>query len=165
MKNILNGKVLIAALTMAGLLLCASLVYIWFAQPGAVRQDPSAATSGQGLAALTVIPAPTSTPRHPFPTPTPFPPTPTSSPTPAPGQIAIGMYVQIVNTGEEGLNIRAEAGLNAAVIFPGRDAEVFLVTDGPVDADGYTWWRLTASYDVARSGWAVQDYLSVIPSP
>ena len=165
MKSILNGKVLIAALVIAGLLLCASLVYIWFAQPAAARPDPSAATAGQGLAALTVIPAPTSTPPPPFPTLTPFPPTPTSSPTPAPGQIAIGIYVQIVNTGDEGLNIRGEAGLNAAVIFPGRDAEVFLVTDGPVQADGYTWWRLTASYDVARSGWAVQDYLSVVSAP
>ena len=41
----------------------------------------------------------------------------------------------------------------------------FLVTDGPQQVDGHTWWYLTAPYDQTRSGWAVQDYLSVIPSP
>ena len=164
-KKILNGKVLIAMLVIASLLLCASLAYIWLMRPAALHPDLSAVTPGQPLAALTIIPAPTSTPRPPLPTLTPFPPTPTSSPTPAPGQIAVGVYVQISNTGGEGLNIRTAAGLNAAVLFPGYDAEVFLVTGGPVQVDGYTWWQLTASYDAARSGWAVQDYLAVIPSP
>ena len=49
--------------------------------------------------------------------------------------------------------------------FLAFDAEVFLITEGPRDADGYTWWYLTASYDTARAGWAAQDFLTVIPSP
>lgn len=87
------------------------------------------------------------------------------SPTPAPGEIAVGVYVQISNTGEEGLNIRAKPGLTSEVLFSGFDAEAFLVTNGPEQVDGYTWWYLTASYDATRAGWAVQDYLTVIPSP
>jgi methylglyoxal synthase len=76
----------------------------------------------------------------------------------------VGVYVQITNTGGTGLNIREEAGLKAKVLFSGNDAEVFLITDGPLEVDGYTWWKLTASYDVTRAGWAVQNFLSVISS-
>jgi hypothetical protein len=49
--------------------------------------------------------------------------------------------------------------------FSAFDSEVFLVTKGPEQADGYTWWYLTASYDTSRAGWAAQDFLAVIPSP
>jgi len=160
MKRVLNGKVFLAMLVIASMLLCASLAYILVLRPAAAPLNPSSAT-----AALTIIPAPTSTPRPLPPTLTPIPPTPTVSPTPAPGEIAVGVYVQISNTGEEGLNIRAEPGLSSEVLFSGLDAEAFKVTDGPVDADGYTWWRLTASYDETRTGWAAQDYLTVIPPP
>jgi hypothetical protein len=163
MKNVLTGRVVVAALIMAGLGLCASLIYILIARPGAQPLNPPAASSQ--VSALTVIPAPTATPFPPTPTRTPLPPTPTVSPTPGPGEIALGVYVQISNTGAEGLNIRAQAGLTAEVVFSGFDDEVFLVTDGPVQTDGHTWWKLTASYDSARSGWAAADYLAVIESP
>jgi len=159
MKKIFNGKVLIATLVIAGILFCSSLAYILVRRPADASPDLTPAS-----AILTIIPAPSSTPRILPPTPTPFPPTPTTSPTPAPGQFAVGVYVQITNTGTEGLNIRAEAGLNTKVLFSGRDSEVFLISDGPVQADGYTWWRLTASYDSSRAGWAAQNFLSVIPS-
>jgi hypothetical protein len=163
MKNILTGKVVVAALIIAGVGLCASLIYILVARPAAPRPDPSAVASDGP--ALTVIPAPTATPLPPTPTLTSFPPTPTLSPTPGPGQLAVGVYVQITNTGQEGLNIRAEAGLTAQVVFSGFDDEVFLVTGGPIEADGHTWWQLTASYDSTRSGWAAADFLTVIESP
>ncbi|HEX7620820.1 MAG TPA: hypothetical protein VF359_06425 [Anaerolineales bacterium] len=159
MKNILTGRVLIATLVIASVLLCASLAYILVRRPAAAAPDLTPA-----FAILTVIPAPTSTP-HPIPpTLTPFPPTPTTSPTPAPGQFAVGVYVQVTNTGGEGLNIHAETSINSKVLFSGNDAEVFLITDGPIEAEGFTWWRLTASYDASRAGWAVQNYLVVIPS-
>jgi hypothetical protein len=163
MKNILTGRVVVAALIIAGVGLCASLIYILVARPGAQPPNPAAVASE--ASALTVIPAPTPTPLPPTPTRTPLPSTPTVSPTAGPGEIAVGVYVQISNTGAEGLNIRAEAGLTAAVVFSGFDDEVFLVSDGPVEADGHTWWKLTASYDSARSGWAAADYLAVIESP
>lgn len=161
MKNILNGKVLIAALVIASVLLCTSLVYILVRRPAAPAPDLTPAS-----AALTVIPAPTSTPRTLPPTLTPIPPSPAPSPTPAPGEIAVGVYVQ-PTTGGEGLRVHTEPSLSADLAFPDAafDSEVFLVTNGPQQADGYTWWYLTASYDASRAGWAAQDFLTVIPSP
>jgi hypothetical protein len=160
MRRILSARVMTVA-GLAGLLLvCASLVYIWVLRPG-VPAAPEVPLS----AALTIIPGPSST-LAPLPaTLTPAPPTPFPTPTPRPGQVRVGSYVQIENTGGEGLRIRTEPGLETKVIFSGFDSEVFLVTDGPQQADGYTWWHLTASYDQARSGWAVQDYLTVIEGP
>jgi hypothetical protein len=159
MRNILNGKVLIAMTIIAAVLLCGSLVYIVIMRPAdAAIPNPSAATS-----ALTVIPAPSSTARPLPPTLTPLPPTPAPSSTPAPGELAIGVYVQ-PSTGGEGLRVHTDPGLTADY-FSAFDSEVFLVTKGPEKADGYTWWYLTASYDTTRAGWAAQDFLKVIPSP
>jgi hypothetical protein len=159
-KQVLNGKVFIAALVIAMLMLCSSVVYIL-----ATRHAIPVIAPGPVTAVLTIIPAPTGTPHAMPPTLTSLPPTPTLPPTPAPGEFGVGAYVQITNTGQEGLNIRAEPGLTSPVIFSGFDAEAFLITDGPQQVDGITWWHLSASYDTARAGWAAQDFLTVIPSP
>ena len=159
MKRILNFKVLIAMLVIASMLLCGSLIYILLTRPAAASSpDLAAATS-----ALAITPAPTSTPRPLPPTLTPLPPTAMPSPTPAPGQIAVDVYVQ-PSTGGAGLRVHTEPSLSAD-FFSAFDSEVFLVAKGPEQADGYTWWYLTASYDSSRAGWAVQDYLTVITSP
>lgn len=158
MRDILNGKVVIAILVLASTLMCAGLLYILVVRPAAAKPDPSAA------AALTVIPAPTSTPRSLPPTFTPLPPTPTVSPTPRPGEIAIGVYVQVATDGAA-LRVRPEPSLSTEPLFLAFDSEVFLVAAGPRQADGYTWWFLTASYDDGRSGWAAEDFLTVIESP
>jgi len=160
MKTILNGKVLVAMLVIASLLLCGSFIYILVLRPAASSADPGTAAS-----ALTVIAAPTSTPGIPPPTLTPMPSTPAPTSTPAPGEMAVGVYVQIHDTGAEGLNIRSEPGLASDVIFSGYDSEVFLITEGPQTADGYIWWYLTASYDATRFGWAAQDFLEVVETP
>jgi len=161
MKNILNRKVLISALVIASVLLCASFVYILVRRPAAAVPNLTPAS-----AALTVIPAPTSTLRILPSTVTPIPFSAITSLTPAPGQIAIGVYVQ-PTTGGDGLRIHTAPSLSAGLAFPkpAFDSEVFLVTNGPEQADGYTWWYLTATYDTSRAGWAAQDYLTVIPSP
>jgi hypothetical protein len=158
MRRVFTPKVFVAALIIAAVLVCSTLVYILLERPAAARTEQAETT-----AAMTIISAPTSTPRPLPPTLTPLPPTPMPTSTPAPGTIVVGVYVQISNTGMEGLNIRAEPGLASKVLFAGYDAEAFLVTNGPREADGYTWWHLTASYDSTRSGWAAQDYLTVIP--
>jgi hypothetical protein len=162
MNKILNGKVLIAMVGIAALLLCGSLAYILVMRPAAASSPNLSVTTSE----LTIIPAPSSTSRPLPPTLTPIPPTPLPSPTPAPGQIAVGVYVEPV-TGGEGLRVHTQPRLNADLAFPGVafDSEVFLVTNGPEQADGYTWWYLTASYDTTRAGWAVQDFLKAIPSP
>jgi hypothetical protein len=112
--------------------------------------------------ALTVIPAPSVTIPIILPT---VPPNTnvTVVPTPLPaGQMGIGAYVQISGTGGDGLRLRSGPGTTFSPLFLGMESEVFKVTDGPKDADGFTWWFLVAPYDDNRKGWAVQNYLSVI---
>ena len=88
---------------------------------------------------------------------------PTATPTmPLVGGIRAGMYVQILGTGGSGLRIRDAAGLSSNVKFYGLDDEVFLVKDGPVEQDGYTWWLLVAPYDETRNGWAASNFLGIV---
>ncbi len=108
---------------------------------------------------LVVIPLPENTPT----------PDPSFIPTPEPteiqignGDIGLGAFVQVFNTSGSGLQIRSGAGVQNPPNFVALDAEVFEVVDGPVEADGYTWWLLTAPYDETRSGWAASAYLEVI---
>jgi len=112
-------------------------------------------------AELTVIAAPTSTPILP-PTATPDPLL-VGTPTLPAGVIAIGAYVQISGTLGDGLRMRSQPTLKGDQLFLGEDAEVFLVKDGPVEADGYTWWYIVAPYDTSRAGWAAANFLSVVP--
>jgi len=77
----------------------------------------------------------------------------------------MGSFVQIMGTEGVGLNIRSAPGLNSEVQFLGYDAEVFEVRDGPVEADGLTWWYLVTPVDASRAGWAAASYLSVVANP
>jgi hypothetical protein len=109
-----------------------------------------------------MIPAPTHTPA--------FVPTSTLDPfiatqTLQANTIGIGGYVQISGTEGDGLRIRSSVGLNGDTVFRGEESEVFVVRDGPQEADGYAWWYLVAPYDETRAGWAVADYLAVVPAP
>ncbi len=139
-------------------LLLLILTFIWIEWTA-----PPAPSQGNFLAVLTVIPAPSAT--SPFaPTPTPGA-SPDTTPTASAGQIAIGSYVQISGTDGQGLRIRSAPGLNSDPLFLGNDSEVFVVKDGPKQADGYTWWYLVAPYDQTRTGWAASNYLSIVPPP
>jgi hypothetical protein len=155
--SLVNLRVVLGALGIAGLLILITTISIGWSKP-----DP-ARNSGFAPADLTVIPAPTSTPDV---TPT-FTPDPliAGTPTLAPDVIGVGGYVQITGTDGEGLRLRADPGLSGASVFLGYDEEVFEVRDGPQEADGYTWWYLVAPYDEARAGWAADDFLGSIPSP
>lgn len=160
MKQLVNLRTFVAALAFAALLLCGTLVFILLARPFAAQPDLAPVSS-----ALTLIPAPTSTPRDLAPTPSPETPISEPSPTPLPGEIAVGLYVQITGTGGDGLRLRPEPGLGSQPIALGYDTEIFKVIDGPRPLDGRTWWLLVSPYDAARSGWAVADYLTIISPP
>lgn len=114
---------------------------------------------------LTVIPAPTATLT---PSVSPISLTPSATSTLMVGgtgnELQVGAYVQITGTGGDGLRLRAGPGTENEPIFLGREAEVFLVKDGPKEGSGYTWFFLEAPYDTTRSGWAVANYLQVIAS-
>jgi hypothetical protein len=156
LRPYLNRWVILGALGFAGLLTIITLIIIGWTTP---RASPDV---GFAPADLTMIPAPTHTPLvSPVPTLDPLLPTPTL---PA-DTIGIGGYVQISGTEGEGLRIRAAAGLNSETVFRGEESEVFLVRDGPQQADNYTWWYLVAPYDDTRAGWAASEFLAVVPSP
>ena len=149
--------------TIVVVLLLAVVLYLAIQYSFPPTSKPPAATQ-----VFTVIPAPSITPVIVMPT-VAVPPNVTVVPTPAPpGEMGIGAYVQISGTGGDGLRLRSGPGKSNPPLFLGAESEVFLVKDGPKDADGFTWWYLAAPYDDNRKGWAVENYLSVItdkPTP
>ena len=109
---------------------------------------------------LTVIPLPTATPPVIL-TPAP-PPRPTLTDTPRPGapkQFTVGELVEVFGTEGEGLRIRENPNLAAAVLLLGLESEVFEVIEGPTETDGYTWWRLANPFDPSNQGWAADQFL------
>ncbi len=147
----------IMALILGGGLFAGLLILLNFNRP--VRPPVGAVT-----AALTVIPSlrETVTPAAPE-----FNPTDILKDTVTlePGEIGVGAFVQVRDTGGDGLRLRKGPGLGYEMQFLGLDGELFQIGDGPVDADGYTWWFVVGSYDETRQGWAAVDFLAVVPNP
>lgn len=157
-KRNLSPLVLVVSIGLAVVLLGAIFAIIWSSLPqGEMQLMPTPV--------LTVIPAPTATLT---PTVSLISLTPSTTPTLTVGgtgsEIQVGVYVQITGTGGDGLRLRAGPGTDNEPIFLGREAEVFLVKDGPKEGSGYTWFFLVAPYDTTRSGWAAANYLQVIAS-
>ena len=149
----INIWVILVALLIAGGLL-ALVVGLFYLFP----PPPATATASQP--ALTMIPGPTPTATQPALTPTPMPTEPVVV-----NGVTIGVYVKISGTEGSGLRLRDAPGTGSAMRFLGMDEELFLVKDGPKEADGFTWWFLEAPYDPNRSGWAAANYLAVVQAP
>lgn len=158
LKRYLSPLVFFVALGLAFVLLAVILLLFWGTLPA--QSNAQAPT-----VVLTVIAAPTSTPTPVTPTVSLTPSaTPTLNLSPSGDNIQIGAYVQITGTGGDGLRLRKGPGTDYEQIFLGREAEVFLVKDGPKEGSGYTWYYLEAPYDTTRSGWAVANFLQVVAS-
>jgi uncharacterized protein YgiM (DUF1202 family) len=71
--------------------------------------------------------------------------------------IAVGDTVQVA-AGDQ--NLRTDATLDADVIDVMPDATELVVTDGPVDADGYTWFAVSST-DFG-DGWTAGQFLAVV---
>lgn len=157
-RRMISPLVLLISVSLAVLMLAVIFVIIW-------SSLPAKGTSQAPTVVLTVIAVPTATQTPPAViqslTPT---VTPTLNLAPADGSIQVGNYVQITGTDGEGLRLRKGPGTDFDPLFLGRDAEVFLVKDGPKDGSGYTWFYLVAPYDTNRSGWAASAYLQVVAS-
>jgi hypothetical protein len=122
----------------------------------------------QGMTPAVVAPSPTAT--QPLPTPTGFgdatptpPPTPTT-PLPPPNVVGVNGWVQVTSNG---LNVRespSPSGRRVAVIPGGTKARVL---EGPVDAGGFTWWRIEGfdPKNPSRSGWCAGQFLKPVPPP
>jgi uncharacterized protein YgiM (DUF1202 family) len=74
------------------------------------------------------------------------------------GNFAVGDAVRV--TGGR-LNLRTEPGLSADVRRVMADNEVLLVREGPVEADGYTWYRV---WNYGGEGWAAGEFLRLEPN-
>ncbi len=59
------------------------------------------------------------------------------------------------------LNLRAEPGLSARVLRVVAGNEVLLVRGGPVEADGYSWYRV---WNYGGEGWAAGEFLRFEPN-
>ncbi len=100
-------------------------------------------------------------------TPTPVPPTPTPTPTPEPTLHAGGKAI-VSGSDPEGIRLRAGPGLDNATLEIFNDGTIFEilpkpgnVSEYPVEADGYTWWRVRAKDGLV--GWVASDWLVPLP--
>ncbi|GAB4488369.1 MAG: hypothetical protein OHK0031_12260 [Anaerolineales bacterium] len=151
-QQLLTPRVMLGTLGLAAFLLLMTFGWLLLSAPPAPRP-------AEFVAAQTVIPAPTGTPRLPASDASP------QTATPAPGQILLDGYVQISGTEGQGLRIRATPGLSGEFLFLAYDTEIFRVQDGPQEKDGYTWWKIVSNYDETRAGWAAANFLSAIDAP
>ncbi len=160
LNRYINFWVLVGAAAVALGLLCVVLFSLWLLRP----ESPAVAP---GSAVLHVIPflSPTPVPVTPTPVPPETAPEGDIPPSPPSGEIVSDAYVQVAGTEGDGLRLRSEPGLEGDIQLLGLEAEVFLVKDGPMLVDGYTWWLLAAPYDESVQGWAVSNYLQVVQSP
>lgn len=88
------------------------------------------------------------------------------SPTPSTNTIegvGIGVRVQVTGTGTVGLSIRSDASTQAERRSVAEEGTIFLVTDGPTEADGLTWWFIKDEADPNIVGWAAAEYLVAVP--
>ncbi len=155
----IHPKVVGLALLFGFVLFGATLGIAWLTRKDSIPE-------ADATAVISIISAPTAT--QVLPTATVVSQTGGEDQTPAASAgvgIALDAYVQIVGTGGDGLRLRDKAGLAGVMRLLGSEAEVFLVKDGPVEADGYTWWYLVGPYDDTRFGWAVADYLGLVQNP
>ncbi len=64
--------------------------------------------------------------------------------------------VYIITAEGAGLNMRAEPNTDAVVLTQLQQYEFVTIVDGPVEAEGYTWWKLRLEFE-DTVGWAVAD--------
>lgn len=88
------------------------------------------------------------------------PPAEATKPPAQGGTITIGATVVVANAGGTGVNFRAEPSTDSDILDVLLDGTELTVIDGPLDAEGYTWWQVEGT---AGTGWLVQDYLRAQP--
>lgn len=91
--------------------------------------------------------------------------TPSAAPTTdggngGPVAIYLGATVEVANTDGTGVNVRADATTSSEVLTVFLDGTQIQVIDGPVDAEGFEWWKITGNE--VSEGWIVSDYLKVV---
>ncbi len=68
----------------------------------------------------------------------------------------------VVYTNDEFVRLRSDASTSGEVLEELASGEELTIVDGPVEADGYTWWQVTTAQ--GTTGWVAVDFLSAAPS-
>jgi hypothetical protein len=89
-----------------------------------------------------------------IPTRTPIFPTPTLLQTPTPPSLQIGGNATIVNTAGAVLRSRKQPTLKAPTTASFKEGDVVRILEGPIEADGFTWWKIEGK---AGAGWSAQQ--------
>lgn len=78
---------------------------------------------------------------------------PTATPA-QPGQLTLNSTALVNTTEGDFLNVRTGPGVSFAVAFDLSNGTPVTLVEGPVSAEGYTWWRVQTND--GRAGWAVE---------
>jgi len=157
---------LLAIVVAAVILLCVGL---WFIVRAIREGSATEAPISTATATRPVLPTATMTLRAPTATialPTATTALPTLAPTEAPlppdtGGIEPGVRVVVRGVNPDGLNIRAQASTQSKILKNVKDKTTLEVLEGPVQAEGYVWWRVKPVRDPKIEGWAVGQYLEL----
>jgi hypothetical protein len=89
-----------------------------------------------------------------LPTRTPIFPTPTPNPTATPAVLQVGAGAQVINIESAVLRGRKQPSLKAAATAAFKSGERVRILEGPVEADGFTWWKIEGA---SGTGWSAQQ--------
>lgn len=117
----------------------AGAVYWWSARPSAAPVAPLAT----GVPPLVPTPAPTRAPTL----------TPPPTVAAAPAGLAPGARARVTNLGGATLRTRVAPGLSSRVTARIPEGREVTVLEGPVETDGYVWWRVEAA---EGAGWVAE---------
>ncbi len=78
-------------------------------------------------------------------------------PSPEPPRVQVGGWVRVQGTEGGDLRLRAAPGLGGETLALAKEGTVLRVLEGPVEADGYTWWRVQSAE--GQAGWAAGQWL------
>lgn len=83
--------------------------------------------------------------------------------TATPESIAIGKQILVVDVGSNELNVRDIPGIQGSqIVFLAKDGAIFNIVEGPLQGDGFTWWKIQDPANPNLSGWAAANFLEVI---
>jgi len=89
-----------------------------------------------------------------LPTRTPIFPTPTPTPTEMPAVLQVGGSAQVVNIEGSVLRGRQQPNLKASATAAFKSGARVRILEGPVEADGFTWWKIEGE---SGTGWSAQQ--------
>lgn len=153
----LTPSVILGSLITAGILALIVFLVIFLSRP-------ASSPSTQGTVLINVIRNPSATSTV-APTGTPSIFTATPAPGAGTGGIYTGAVVKITGTGGDGLRLRSNPGLSGQILFIASEGDLYLITDGPVEGDGYSWWRMVSQSNSSIEGWGVMDFLEPVEEP